>query len=170
MKDIARELLKLAKELTAADELPSERELRKFYDYVMDFYGRSGLYPITKNGRPLHKRDVVKATWKMLKGRYEWGGGDSVDRERVRDIMLDAGYEWPEAPLKLAKELTAADFDVRAAKRDISRALDTAIKTVNSHRIDAMTGEDDDYEMPEGILGEIEEKLEEVDKLVRTLR
>jgi len=99
---IANELVKVAKSLVADDRVPqgvlheglppSDKELRKFYDYVMSFYGRSELYPITKNGKNLHKRDIEKATWKLLKSRHEWGGGDSVDREAVRDILLDGGW------------------------------------------------------------------------------
>lgn len=77
----------------AADELPSDRELEKFYDYVMKFYGSRGLYPMVNRNRPLNKRDVMKATWKLLKSRHDWGGGDSFDREKVRDILLDGGYE-----------------------------------------------------------------------------
>ena len=90
---IASELLKVAESLVASDP-PSDKELRKFYDYVMSFYGRSELYPITKNGKNLHKRDIEKATWKLLKSRHEWGDGDSVDREAVRDILFDGGYEY----------------------------------------------------------------------------
>ena len=39
---------------------------------------------------------------------YTWGYGDSLDRERVRDILLDEdifGYEW-KANAKLHLDLT----------------------------------------------------------------
>lgn len=101
---IASELVKLAKELMA-EELPSERELDKFYDYVMDFYGRNGLYPMVKMNRPLNKRDVITATWKLLKSHHNWGGGDSLDREKVRDILLSNGYEMVEDIRKASSEV-----------------------------------------------------------------
>mgnify|MGYP003630669143 CR=1 FL=1 len=90
---IATELLDMAESLVASD-LPNDKELRKFYNYVMSFYGQSELYPITKNGRFLPVKDLEKATWKLLKSRHEWGDGDSVDREAVRDILFDGGYEY----------------------------------------------------------------------------
>ena len=66
-----------------------------FLDYCMDFYGEErGLYPI----RGLTVKAIEKATLKYLnlcaEGVYEWGDGDSVDREHVRDILLDDfGFE-----------------------------------------------------------------------------
>lgn len=66
-----------------------------FLDYCMDFYGEErGLYPI----RGLTFKAIEKATQRYLnlcsEGVYEWGDGDSVDRERVRDILLDDfGFE-----------------------------------------------------------------------------
>jgi hypothetical protein len=66
-----------------------------FVAYCMDFYGEErGLYPI----RGLTFKAIEKATQRYLnlcsEGVYEWGDGDSVDRERVRDILLDDfGFE-----------------------------------------------------------------------------
>jgi len=97
---IASELVKAAKEVTAATTI-SRGEMNEFVEYVMSFYNdRDGLYPIIG----LTERDVVKAINTLLKNRrFEWGGGDSVDRERVRDILTDKmGY-------KIAKEMTAKD-------------------------------------------------------------
>ena len=70
--------------------------LTEFVDYVWSFYGEHDdtLYPI--NG--LTRQDILKAYLvyqdRILKGdleyvHYEWGGGDSLDRERVRDIILE---------------------------------------------------------------------------------
>ena len=69
--------------------------LEEFADYVWSFYSpNSTLYPI----KGLHKSDIYEAffTYKdrILKGdleyvHYEWGDGDSLDRERVRDIILE---------------------------------------------------------------------------------
>ena len=71
------------------------KELNDFVDYVWSFYGSDDpLYPI----QGLHKSDIYEAffTYKdrILKGdleyaHYSWGDGDSLDRERVRDIILE---------------------------------------------------------------------------------
>ena len=69
-------------------------------EYVCDFYApNSELYPI----KGLHKSDIYEAFFTYKKriieaqsnnGRwfnvtYSWGGGDTLDRERVRDILLE---------------------------------------------------------------------------------
>ena len=74
--------------------------LIEFIDYVWDFYNEdSDLYPI----KGLTRQDILEAynvyqerilAAKSNNGRwfnvsYSWGGGDSLDRERVRDIILE---------------------------------------------------------------------------------
>ena len=74
--------------------------LTEFADYVWEFYNpNSDLYPI----KGLTVTDVFYAIGvyqerievaKSNNGRwfnvaYSWGGGDSLDSERVRDIILD---------------------------------------------------------------------------------
>jgi len=66
-----------------------------FINYCLDFYGAAGIYPENKRT----KEQVAYATTLYLDAcnyyescDYEgmtWGGGDSLDRERVRDIMND---------------------------------------------------------------------------------
>ena len=66
-----------------------------FINYCLDFYGQGGLYPENKRT----KEQIAYATTLYLdacayyeKSDYKvmtWGGGDSLDRERVRDIMND---------------------------------------------------------------------------------
>ena len=71
--------------------------LQEFVDYVWSFYGEHSetLYPI----KGLTKKDILDA-FKVYRKRiqaaesnnndyYTWGGGDSLDRERVRDIILE---------------------------------------------------------------------------------
>ena len=70
-------------------------KLLDFVNYVWDFYNpQSDLYPI----KGLTKQDIFDAFFiyrdRILKGdleyvHYEWGDGDSLDRERVRDIILE---------------------------------------------------------------------------------
>ena len=76
--------------------------LNEFIDYVWSFYGEHSetLYPI----KGLTKKDILDA-FKVYRKRiqaaesnngrwfnesYSWGGGDSLDRERVRDIILES--------------------------------------------------------------------------------
>ena len=64
----------------------------EFINYCLDFYGKGGLYD---QGRT--KEQIAYATTMYLDAcaYYEennmpnmtWGGGDSLDRERVRDLM-----------------------------------------------------------------------------------
>ena len=74
--------------------------LTNFVEYVDSFYGDNDpLYPMINNEtkKPLSKVDILGATEKYLnqcsddKLEYvTWGDGDSLDRERVRDILLDS--------------------------------------------------------------------------------
>ena len=69
--------------------------LQEFIDYVWSFYNEdSDLCPI----KDLTKQDILEAynvyQDRIRKGdleyvHYSWGDGDSLDRERVRDIILE---------------------------------------------------------------------------------
>ena len=75
--------------------------LNSFVEYIWSFYGEHDdtIYPI----KGLTKDDILDA-FKVYRKRiqeaesnngkwfnvtYSWGGGDSLDRERVRDIILE---------------------------------------------------------------------------------
>ena len=64
-------------------------QLFSFYDYVHSFYGKDGIYPENKRTIP----QIAEATAEYLEicfradDPWTWGDGDSLDRERVRDIM-----------------------------------------------------------------------------------
>ena len=68
-----------------------------FIEYVKSFYGHGGLYD---QGRS--REQIAYCTCLYLDAiahydsdTYTWGDGDSLDRERVRDIMnniYDGGY------------------------------------------------------------------------------
>ena len=77
--------------------------LTNFVDYVDSFYGQDDpLYPMMsrETKQPLNKHDILCATENYLAmcsdetNKYcTWGDGDSLDRERVRDILTDKfGY------------------------------------------------------------------------------
>ena len=68
-----------------------------FISYVDSFYNvKSGIYPI----KGLTLKMIIAAVYKyyhdICDGNWiTWGGGDSLDRERVRDIILeDNNLEW----------------------------------------------------------------------------
>ena len=73
--------------------------LTNFVNYVDSFYGvNDPLYPMMsrETGQPLSKVDILGATENYLSRCSDesnklctWGDGDSLDRERVRDILLE---------------------------------------------------------------------------------
>ena len=73
--------------------------LTNFVNYVDSFYGvNAPLYPMMSQGtkQPLTKLDIYRATEHYLTMCNDetnkfctWGDGDSLDRERVRDILLE---------------------------------------------------------------------------------
>ena len=81
--------------------------LTNFVKYVDSFYGvNDPLYPMMsrETKQPLNKHDILCATENYLamcsdenETLCTWGDGDSLDRERVRDILLDEfGYSHKE--------------------------------------------------------------------------
>ena len=84
--------------------------LTDFVDYVYSFYGADdAIYPLfyvdtDKNvhtDRQVTKVDILSATYDYLHEvnkrndeYFTWGDGDSLDRERVRDILvIKYGYD-----------------------------------------------------------------------------
>ena len=73
--------------------------LTNFVSYVDSFYGvNDPLYPMMsrETKQPLNKHDILCATENYLSMCCDesqkfctWGDGDSLDRERVRDILLE---------------------------------------------------------------------------------
>ena len=79
--------------------------IQQFVDYVDSFYGTDDpLYPMMsrETKQPLTKFDIYRATENYLSMCSDeneklctWGDGDSLDRERVRDILLyDYNYKF----------------------------------------------------------------------------
>ena len=74
-------------------------ELTNFVNYLHSFYGQDDpLYPMMsrETNQPLTKFDILRATENYLSmcsndsiKNCTWGDGDSLDRERVRDILLE---------------------------------------------------------------------------------
>ena len=79
--------------------------LTEFTDYVFSFYGdkKEALYPLfnVETDKQVDKQDILSATHDYLHminerndEHFTWGDGDSLDRERVRDILvMKYGYD-----------------------------------------------------------------------------
>ena len=79
--------------------------LTDFVDYVYSFYGdkKEALYPLfnVDTDKQVDKTDILGAVYDYLheintrnSEVFTWGDGDSLDRERVRDILvLKYGYD-----------------------------------------------------------------------------
>ena len=79
--------------------------LTDFTDYVFSFYGdkKEAVYPLfnVETDKQVDKQDILSATYDYLKminerndEHFTWGDGDSLDRERVRDILvMKYGYD-----------------------------------------------------------------------------
>ena len=71
---------------------PSKKELDEFFEYVKSFYGHNG---VRENDFPPKgaSDEKIKGSINvyMTRVKYDgvkWGGGDSIDRERVKEIMI----------------------------------------------------------------------------------
>ena len=96
--------IKLRKQMIAKEindmKFLSKKDFSVFADYVYSFYGEGGIYPI-ENLAMKHIYTAIGMYFaRLLESGIEttWGGGDSVDRERVRDILIN------EMDLKFKKE------------------------------------------------------------------
>lgn len=58
-----------------------------FTQYMLDFYGPKGIYPM---GFTAEQVSLATQLYKCRLPANEEFVGDSIDRERVRDIILDA--------------------------------------------------------------------------------
>ena len=74
---------------------------KEFLDYVMSFYGDDdALYPIDG----LTREEVALATLNYLdlcavSDVVNWGDGDSLDRERVREFIISRRSTKPQLPM-----------------------------------------------------------------------
>jgi len=67
----------------------------QFVDYVESFYGNvpDAIYPISAIREMIS--NAVEIYFDAMFDSVTWGGGDSLDRERVRDIMIEKyNLEW----------------------------------------------------------------------------
>jgi hypothetical protein len=69
----------------------------QFHNYVHEFYGPRGIYPMGATMPQIKKATNTHIATATIEVAY-----DSVDRERVRDILIrDFGLQMPPAPLRV---------------------------------------------------------------------
>lgn len=76
--------------LCQCEESEADLELETFIKYMFAFYdSENGLYPI----EGLTRERIIQATDEYKRNYDTWAGGDSVDRERVRDIIKGVEFQ-----------------------------------------------------------------------------
>jgi hypothetical protein len=73
----------------------NQQRIEEFVQYVLSFYGDSTQDPVYQMN--VTRDDVLHALVELLLStpnfKFE---GDSIDREKVRDVMIANGAKWPE--------------------------------------------------------------------------
>ena len=59
----------------------------EFIEYVLSFYGEGGIYDQKRTKEQIAYATTVYLDTCAVDPMVSWGNGDSLDRERVRDIM-----------------------------------------------------------------------------------
>ena len=68
------------------NQLRHPREIDEFVDYVLDFYGKSGIYCMNANLEQV--TNAVENYLKICELNCIEFTGDSIDRENVRDLLI----------------------------------------------------------------------------------
>jgi len=66
--------------------------MREFRDYVHSFYGKDEIYDLGVSVPDIEQGIVDYVEELMNNPKITWGGGDSIDRERVRYILESKGF------------------------------------------------------------------------------
>jgi len=62
---------------------------KEFIEYVNGFYGKGGIYAKEDYATIPQIQAATEAYINRLTETVTWGGGDSLDRERVGQILVD---------------------------------------------------------------------------------
>jgi hypothetical protein len=64
-------------------------DIKEFQNYCLEFYGKNGIYFDELKGgvSPKLMSKAIKIYFLSMNDLRTWGGGDSLDRERVRQIL-----------------------------------------------------------------------------------
>jgi len=100
-------------EYVAVSQKISKKDKADFLEYINEFYGKKGIYADDLNGG-FSKPELTKAIntyLKQLNSTPTWGYGDSVDRERVRQILQPSYKMFDEGGfMSYGKEKTETSF------------------------------------------------------------
>ncbi len=67
-----------------------------FRGYVKSFYGAGGVYDMGATDQQIAEATTLYVGDLLRRDDITWGGGDSLDRERVRDILINQfGLKFP---------------------------------------------------------------------------
>ena len=66
--------------------------IQEFVNYCEEFYGPNGLYPLGCNRADIKSAILTYVQRLTGYGPDTWGYGDSVDRERVAEILQKRGF------------------------------------------------------------------------------
>lgn len=67
----------------------------RFANYCESFYGPEGIYPLGCNRSDIEGA-ILHYFQTMHTQGQTWGDGDSVDRERIAEILCQRGFAYPE--------------------------------------------------------------------------
>ena len=76
--------------------------LNDFRDYVHLFYGKDAIYDLGC-GIPDIQEAILEYAVKCMDIADHWGGGDTLDRERVREILESKGFQELNPPTEKIK-------------------------------------------------------------------
>ena len=67
----------------------TKTDIKEFQNYCLGFYGKNGVYSDElKGGVSINLMSkAIKIYFLSMNDLKTWGGGDSIDRLRVRDIL-----------------------------------------------------------------------------------
>jgi hypothetical protein len=107
----------------------SQSEIDNFINYVNDFYGKGGVYADVLDGG-FTLSQIAKAVNKYIENLGEsltWGGGDSIDRERVKEFLpkkyeygggVDEKYDWVKGSISGLKSKEIAERKKKELESD----------------------------------------------------
>jgi len=79
----------------------SMHNFNEFIEYVLSFYGDGGLYDQKRTKEQIAYATTVYLDTCAVDPMVNWGNGDSLDRERVRDIMNQIYDAVPATPANM---------------------------------------------------------------------
>jgi len=108
----------------------------KFIDYVLKFYGKQGDSQDKKKlfGSGIEAYEVEEAE-KELRSKNNWGDGDSLDRKRARDLILENRIK------RLEELIKADDKDIKEHSSIVGGKTPKEIKELAKKTVESLESE-----------------------------